>query len=84
MRLDIRNGIPDDVIVPGKPDESELVRRIMSDDEEERMPPPESHLALSAEEKELLASLDRGRGRVHRALVVPAAAGAGRSAGGRR
>ncbi|MEX2093010.1 MAG: DUF1549 domain-containing protein, partial [Pirellulales bacterium] len=54
LRLDLGEGIPEHVIVAGKPDESELVRRIMSNDEEERMPPPDSHLQLSAEEKELL------------------------------
>ena len=55
LRLDLGDEVPDDVIVAGKPDESELVRRIMSNDEEERMPPPDSHLQLSAEEKVLLA-----------------------------
>jgi hypothetical protein len=44
MRLDIA-GIPDHVVVPGKPEESELVRRIMSDDADERMPPPDSRLS---------------------------------------
>lgn len=37
-------------IVPGKPEASELVRRILSDDPAERMPPADSHLSLSAEE----------------------------------
>jgi hypothetical protein len=41
-------------IVPGRPDESELVRRIFSDDESEQMPPPESNRQLSQPEKELL------------------------------
>ncbi len=54
MRLDRPDGVPEHVIVAGEPDDSELVRRIMSDDESERMPPPESHLELSADEKELL------------------------------
>ncbi|MGD9633114.1 MAG: DUF1553 domain-containing protein [Pirellulales bacterium] len=55
MRLDRRDGISNDVLMPGKPDESELVRRIMSEDEAERMPPPDSHLALSNEEKRLIS-----------------------------
>jgi hypothetical protein len=38
-------------VVPGDPDRSEIYRRIMTDDPLDQMPPPESHLALSAEEK---------------------------------
>jgi hypothetical protein len=54
MRLDTREGAIAAVIVPGKPDESELVRRITSDDPDERMPPPDSHLSLTDAEKQLL------------------------------
>ena len=42
------------VIVPGKPDESELCRRILTTDDDDRMPPPASNLSLSDEEKQLL------------------------------
>jgi hypothetical protein len=42
------------VIVPGKPDQSELVFRIFADDPDEIMPPVKSELRLSAEEKDLL------------------------------
>src|SRR3989304_3083742 len=55
MRLDRSDGIPEHVIVPGEPEESEFVRRITSEDDDERMPPPDSHLTLSAKEKALLA-----------------------------
>ncbi|HVJ83872.1 MAG TPA: PSD1 and planctomycete cytochrome C domain-containing protein [Planctomycetia bacterium] len=41
-------------IVPGKPDASELVRRILAEDEEERMPPPSSKLVLTAGQKQQL------------------------------
>ncbi len=41
-------------IVPGKPDESEVWRRISSGDEAEMMPPPDSHRVLTAAEKETL------------------------------
>ena len=54
LRLDRRADVPEHVIVPGKPDESELVARITSDDEAEQMPPPESHLRLSDEDKTLI------------------------------
>ena len=42
------------VIVPGKLAESELVRRITSDDDSERMPPPDSGKQLTAKEIDLL------------------------------
>jgi hypothetical protein len=41
-------------IVPGRPEESELCRRIVATDDDDRMPPPASNLSLNAEEKELL------------------------------
>src|SRR5690606_6913868 len=41
-------------IVPGEPDESELVRRIASTDESERMPPAEANYVLSAKEIDTL------------------------------
>jgi len=41
-------------IVPGKPDESEVVARIGSEDPSIIMPPPEINKALSAKEKQLL------------------------------
>src|SRR4051812_9612499 len=37
-------------IVPGHPESSELVRRVMSDDPDEQMPPPSSKKVLSADE----------------------------------
>lgn len=56
LRLDQRDqAIDAGAIVPGKPDESELVRRILSDDPEERMPPASSKLGpLSKSEIETL------------------------------
>ena len=41
-------------IVPGKPDDSELVRRIFSSDPDERMPPPDSNKHLSDAQKQTL------------------------------
>lgn len=54
LRLDIK-GAAFDVIVPGKPETSELVSRILSDDVDEVMPPPESNLSVSAKEKQLIS-----------------------------
>ena len=55
VRLDRReDAVTKGAIVPGKPDESELVRRIHHKLERKRMPPPKSNKTLSAHEKELL------------------------------
>ena len=46
LRLDTREGATADAIqavVPGRPEASELIRRIVSTDEDEVMPPPKSH-----------------------------------------
>lgn len=47
-----RDGKP--VLVKGKPDDSELIRRILTDDEDRRMPPPSEKQQLSKREKEVL------------------------------
>ena len=50
--LQVREGVS--VVVPGKPDESELLHRIVSPHEDEVMPPPRAARQLKPEEKELL------------------------------
>jgi hypothetical protein len=55
LRLDRREIAVDmAAIVPGDPDSSELVRRIMSDDESDRMPPPETKKNLTDAQKQAL------------------------------
>ena len=59
LRLDTREGAfrtrsKRTVIVPGKTAESELIKRITSDDETEVMPPPESNRKLTGKQIELL------------------------------
>ncbi len=60
LRLDVREDalrkgeLGELAIVPGKPEESDLVRRIFSDDEDEQMPPPDAHKVLSVAQKETL------------------------------
>jgi cytochrome c553 len=55
LRLDQRDrAIETKAIVPGKPDESEIIARLDSTDPEAMMPPPTSHKVVSAEQKELL------------------------------
>ena len=55
LRLDIRaEALAKEAIVPGNPEESELVRRIFAEDEDDVMPPPKSHKKLAPGQKELL------------------------------
>jgi len=59
LRFDVREEALKDrdgvrAIVPGKPDQSDAIVRIFSDDKDEIMPPPKAHIALTAEEKSLL------------------------------
>lgn len=59
LRLDLRDGMfrqsdaGTAIVRPGRPKESELIRRVFANDPDEQMPPPDSQLKLSAEEKEL-------------------------------
>ncbi len=60
FRLDVRDSFlaeadsGDPPVLPGNPEESELLRRVASDDPGERMPPPEFGAAFSSQETELL------------------------------
>jgi hypothetical protein len=55
LRLDDRTAaLEHKAFIPGKPQESELIRRITSDDPEQRMPPPHTKRELSAQEKDIL------------------------------
>jgi mono/diheme cytochrome c family protein len=78
LRLDTRAGALLDqggyaAIVPGKPDESELVRRITSQDDGERMPPAGSARQLTAEEIRILAQwvAEGANYATHWSYVVP-------------
>ncbi len=54
LRLDRREDAIKKALVPGKPDDSELVRRILADEKGVVMPPPKSHKTLTAAQKETL------------------------------
>src|SRR6185436_3813897 len=59
LRLDIREDAVRDLggyaaIVPGKPDASEIIKRITTDDEDDLMPPVKSKKKLTQEQKETL------------------------------
>jgi hypothetical protein len=51
LRLDTREGLTASAVVPGDPQASELLRRIVSVDPDVRMPPPDSGLSLSEDER---------------------------------
>jgi mono/diheme cytochrome c family protein len=76
LRFDLEDGVfkqDDPVIVRGKPAESELIRRILSDDADEQMPPPKSNKSLSVKEKELLKRwiAEGAKWKTHWAYVPP-------------
>jgi len=55
LRLDmVATAIESGAIVPGQPDQSELMQRILSDDLDLRMPPEQSHKELSSNEIETI------------------------------
>ena len=54
LRLDVEDAAKQIAIVPGEPGQSELVRRIFSDDQDERMPPADSKLELTPRERDVL------------------------------
>ncbi|MEO2046518.1 MAG: PSD1 and planctomycete cytochrome C domain-containing protein [Pirellulales bacterium] len=55
LRLDVRTSAAEsELIVPGKPDESELFRRIVTDDPDMQMPPVDSGESLTNRQKEQL------------------------------
>jgi hypothetical protein len=60
-------------IVPGHPEQSELIQRIFAEDEEEVMPPPHTKNPLSAEERQILKRwiADGADYRLHWAFVPP-------------
>jgi mono/diheme cytochrome c family protein len=61
------------VIVPGKPDDSELIHRITAKDRTERMPPPKTNKQLSAREIDLLRRwIEQGaKWQGHWSLITP-------------
>ncbi|GAB4138837.1 MAG: PSD1 and planctomycete cytochrome C domain-containing protein [Planctomycetaceae bacterium] len=59
LRIDLRDSVTKSrdghaAIVPGKPEKSELVKRIFADDEFTVMPPPETNKKLTEKQKQLL------------------------------
>lgn len=60
LRLDIREEAlkpaesGETPIVPGQPEKSEIVRRLLTSDKDDLMPPPKAHKPLTARQKEIL------------------------------
>ena len=76
LRLDNEDSAKESAIVAGKPDESELITRVFSDDPDMCMPPPTSKLSLNdAEKRKLRAWVAQGAEySQHWAFVAPRAA----------
>ena len=71
LRLDQREpAMKAGVLAPGKPEESELVRRVFATDSSEVMPPPAAHKNPHRRAKRTAAAMDCRRRRVPTALVV--------------
>ena len=62
-------------LVPGKPEASELIARIVTDDPDEIMPPPSTKVPLTAAEKDILQRWVKAGGeyKAHWAFVPPTA-----------
>jgi hypothetical protein len=75
LRLDVESSAKESAIDAGRPDESELIARIFSDDSDTLMPPPASKLSLSdAEKRKLRAWIEQGAEySQHWAFVAPKA-----------
>ncbi|HWN97003.1 MAG TPA: PSD1 and planctomycete cytochrome C domain-containing protein [Methylomirabilota bacterium] len=55
LRLDIREvALEKEAFIPGKPDDSELIKRIFTTNEDDLMPPLDSHKTLTVAQKNLL------------------------------
>lgn len=55
LRLDLREAaLEREAFIPGKPDQSEIIRRIIATDPDDLMPPEDMHKPLSVAQKELL------------------------------
>jgi hypothetical protein len=86
LRLDTFEGATaNHAIQPGKPDESELVRRVFSTDHDEVMPPPKSNRKLTDAQKQLLKQwIEQGaKYSKHWAFVPPVRPAVPTPAGGR-
>jgi hypothetical protein len=74
LRLDVRDeALNHSAIVPGKPEESELLRRINASDAEIAMPPPDSNRHLTEKQKAILKQwiLDGAEYSKHWAFETP-------------
>jgi hypothetical protein len=78
LRLDQEKGIYDDrdghhIIVPGKPGESELFRRLVSTEKARRMPPAKTNKTLSKEQIDLFEAWIKQGGKYqnHWSLIPP-------------
>ncbi|MEI6534277.1 MAG: c-type cytochrome domain-containing protein, partial [Verrucomicrobiaceae bacterium] len=56
LRLDVREeALAKKAIIPGKPDESEAIKRLITTDEDDMMPPPKEHRKINDADRALLS-----------------------------
>lgn len=75
LRLDVREvALEKKAFIPGKSEESELLKRLVSTDPDELMPPPDSNKKLTADQKETLKRWIQqgGEYQAHWSYVAPA------------
>lgn len=75
LRLDLRDAaLEREAFVPGKPEESEIIRRINATDPDDLMPPEDMHKPLSAAQKEMLKRwvAEGAEYQAHWAYITPA------------
>ena len=74
LRLDLAAEATESAIVPGDPDDSEVMARILSTDQDEVMPPPQSGKSLTKDQIELIRRwIEQGaKYEQHWAFVKPA------------
>src|SRR5579864_7889310 len=74
LRLDQRErAIEKEAITPGKPDKSELVVRILSEERDQMMPPAKTNKKLTAVQKEMLKRwiAEGAQYQLHWSLIAP-------------
>jgi hypothetical protein len=73
LRLDTRDGAVKKAIVPGRPDDSRLISRILATDDDQIMPPPATKNPLTEAEKDILKRWIAAGAeyRTHWAFVAP-------------
>jgi mono/diheme cytochrome c family protein len=78
LRLDVREvALEKEAFVPGKPDESEMIRRLTTTNEDDHMPPAIMHKTVTRAQIDLIRRWITARREIRAALVLRAAGAPG-------